>query len=772
MPMNALRSFRHSPGPSLLAILALALGLGAGTAIFTLLDRLLLHPVPYPEPARLAAVWINQPSFHHGQFSGHDFTQLEAAAGPFSAVGAVGLADGVLQGPEGPMVLRGARVSGQLLPLLGVRPALGRLSFTPEEDRLGGPGAAILSYRLWQRQFSGDPAVLGRGLVVSGRSRTVVGVLPPDFTSPTARMGKPDLILPIAFQPDELVPEAGADYEVIARLQPGISLTVVNQQLQALRSLLSANRTFEAGPLAEDLAEPYRARLGLLAGAVALLLVAVSANASGLLLARFSERRGVLALQGVLGAAPGRLAAQVLSEGAAFGGAGALLGLLLEAPLRSFLATQLGLAHPPARLAWSLPLALGLGLVTGLAAAFLPALHAARTQPQAALQDYGTRATVRARSRKVLIALEVALSFMLLATSGTLLRALWTQMRRGPGFNPRDLYVCNVPLPQDRQGLAVPWARSLVQRLRETPGVEGVFAGLPLPIYNPGGWGHARAETGPETRAWHHFVEGDAAATLGLPLLEGRSPQPGERDSVLISRPLARALWPNGTAVGHHLQWDDQTWTVTGVVEGTREDSLDEPLRPQVFLPIPKETGSLPSLDLVVRSRAGQAAVRSQVRAALAGLDPQAGAMDPVPFSRAVAGTTEAQRQAAYPLALLGGISAFLSALGLYGLLSQLFRSRRKELGIRAALGAPPRSLSALVAGTGLRLLLWGLCGGILGTLALGRILGHQMAGAGSLDPPTLAAAGLFLALGAGLACVGPALTAAFTPPGETLRES
>ena len=765
------RSLRQSPTASLLAVLALSLGLGAASALFSLIDHLLLHPVPYPEPARLVSIWRTFPDFPRAQFNGFQFEALARAAASFEAVGALGLGDTTLQSTEGPLPLKGARISGQLLPLLHVQPLLGRLSFTPEEDRLGGPGAVILSHALWRDRFGSDPSILGHSLVLGGRSRTVVGVLPKGFTPPTERLGHPEIYLPIGFRPEELEPKAGVDYEVIGRLKSHRTLAQANEEMKALAATLSPGVVgLRVAPLAEDRARPYRARMALLEGAVLLLLLVACSNASGLLLARQASRRGVLVLQGLLGASPARLIGQVVTEGLGYGALGVLLGLSLEAPLRSFLASQLGLAETPSRPLWVLPAALGLGLASGLAASLLPAWQAAGLQPAGTLRELGAHTSPRAGTRKALVSLEVAFSFLLLSGSAHLMHTLWSQLRGGPGFEPRQLSVCSIALPQDRQHLAAPWARELAQRLGEAPGMEGVCVGLATPIFDAGGEGRTRAVGDPrEVQVWYHRMEGDVVAAFGLKLLEGRSPRPNEPGGVLISRPLAQALWPGESALGRQVEGLAGAATVVGIVAGTREFNLEEPLRPQIFQGIP-EGEALPSLDLILRSRMDLATLHGQVRGALGSLDPGLAAGIPIPFQRVLADATENQRRAAYPLALLALVSALLSALGLYGLLDQLFRLRRRELGIRAALGAAPGNLSRLVLSTGFRLLLWGCTGGLLGTLALFRLLGHEMPALADLDASALALPTLLLALATALACLGPALRAARMNPADVLR--
>jgi putative ABC transport system permease protein len=765
------RSLLRAPGLSLSAILVLALGLAAASALFSLLDRLLLRPVPYPESAALVSVWRTVNGGPRAQFNGFQFGALAREATSFEAVGAMSLGATTLQGSGGPLALDGARVSGNLLPLLRVKPALGRLSFTAEEDRLGGPGAVILTHRLWREQFGSDLAVLGSNLVVGGRSRRVVGVLPADFQPPTRRLWGAQIYLPIAFHPEELAPIAGVDYEVLGRLKPSVELAQANLELRTLASTLGNGRSgMRVAPLAEDMVRPYRSRMTLLGGAVALLLVLAWANAAALLLARLSNRQSVLVLQGVLGASPTTLAWEVAQESLGVGLLGALLGLLLEWPLRVFLATQLGLETTPARPFWVIPGALLLGLLSGLVAGLLPTWRAFRTQPVQALRDLGRGASPRTGARSAMVALEVALSFVLLTGSGLMLRGLWAQLRQGPGFETRNLFVTTVPLPLERQAQAGPWARELAARLKGASGMEALCVGLATPILDAGGDGRTQAEGSErEVQTWYHRMEGDVPRAFGMRLLEGRGIRPGERDAVLISQPLAQALWPDESALGHRLEAIGGFRPVVGVVEGSREGSLTEPLRPQIFQPIPEGEG-LPFLDLVMRSQADPATLRAQVRSALAALDPSLAIKDVLPFERVIQDATRSERAAALPMTAMALTAVLLATFGLLGLLGQVFRSRHRELGVRAALGAAPGTLSRLVLNQGLRLLLGGLLGGTLGAIALARLLRQEIPSFSDLDPLVLLVAATVLTLVTALTSLFPALRAAGVQPAEALR--
>ncbi len=770
---QAFRGVRQASVPSFLAVLTLTLGLGAASSLCSLLDALLLHPVPYAEPDRLVAVWRTLPGYDRAQFNGSQFGALAAAAQVLPETGALGLGGTTLLTPEGPVPVRGIRVSGGLLPLLRIKPALGRVGFTAEEDRLGGPGVVILSHRFWRNRLGADPGILSRSLVIGGRGRQVVGVLPPDFVPPTARAGHPDLCLPIGFRPEELVPEAGVDYEVVGRLRDGVTLAQTNEALRGLASATEGRGLgLRAVPLGEDRSRPYRSRLLLMGAAVALLLMVACANASALLLARLADRQGVLALQGALGAPPRLLGLQVALEGLGFGLLGAGGGLLLEGPLRGFMATQLGLALVPARPPWTFPAALALGLATGVGASAFPALRAMTVPPAQALRDLASHASPRTGARRVLVAVEVALSFVLLAGAAMLLSNLWGQLRRGSGFDTQGVSVCSVALPQDRQAMAGCWAGELAERLRAAPGMTGACVGLSTPMWDAGGsWSVNAAGQDRSVETWVHRMEGDVVGALGLHLLAGRKALPGERDGAVVSRQLAERLWPGEAPLGRRLEVGGNTRTVVGVVEGTREYDLGEPLRPQVFEGL-AEGPELPSLDIILRSRADAATVRGQVRAALAASDPALGAGDPRPFEEVISALTEPERHSAYPLAALGIAAALLSSLGLYGLLRQTFRMRRPELGVRSALGAGPARLFRLVLEQGLRILMWGLGFGMLAGAGLFRLLSHGVPGLGTLDLACLLAALLLLSLTTLLASLGPALHASRTDPAESIRES
>ncbi len=769
--MRFFRSLLCAPLPSLLAVLALALGLGAASALGSLLDRLLLRAVPYPEPSKLVAVWRTFPGISRAQFSGFHVETLVKEPGPFEALGAVGSGSASLEGPDGLRPVAAMRVSGELLPLLKVRPTLGRLSFTREEDRFGGPGAVILSHGLWVERFGGDPSLVGRSLRIGGLDRVVVGILPPDFEAPTRRVRRPQVILPIAFEARELTPRASVDYEMVGRLRPGATLAAASAWTKALEGRFQpASAGLRVAPLAEDKIRPFRDRLNLLGWAVGLMLLVACANAGGLLLARQTERQGILVLQGVLGASPRRLAAQVAAEGLGFGLLGALAGLLLEAPLRHFLSTQLGLTAAPPRPLWVLGAAPLLGLLAGLGASLLAAWRALRIRPAESLRGLDRKASSRSGARQLLVAAELALSFVLLAGAGLLLRSLWIQLQRGPGFETRRLHVGSIVVPASQVSRGSIWGPALAARLAELPGMEAALVGNPIPIYNAGGDGHVRGEgQEQEASAWHHFVAGPVAKSFGMRLVAGRDLRVEDRDGVVVSEPLARSVWPNEPAVGRRLGVVGGFQTVVGVVSGAREHGLDEPIRAQYFMPIPPGL-SIPSLSVLLRSQADSATLDAQVRGALRAVDPQLAMGHLRRFETVIEDATAGARQAALPLAVLSGVSALLAALGTVGLLTQLFRQRRRELGVRAALGATPFTLAGLVMGTGGRMLAMGLAAGLLGASALGNLLQARVPVLGAFDPNVLTAAALLLAVATLLACLPAAWRAARVSPSEALR--
>ncbi|WP_243383953.1 ABC transporter permease [Geothrix alkalitolerans] len=750
----------------MLALIALALSIGASSAMFSVMDTLVLRPVPYSEPGRLVSIWRTFQGEARAQFNAHKYQSLEQATQTMEQTALVGGVDAVLEGPERRELFKAARVSAKFFTVLRTNAYLGRAYFTPEEERNGGPNVIVISHGMWKSRFAADPSILTRSLKINGSPFSVVGVLPPGFTLASGSYAHAEAYLPTKFSPEELEPGAGSDFDVIGRMRQGIGLVGADQEVRAIAKRLGWTiASMRVAPLAEERVRPVKARLVLIQGAIALLLLIACSNASALLLARLVDREGILAVKSALGAPPFRLASEIVLEGVFLGCLGAILGLVIEYPLRLILSYQLGLAEAPPRSPWIIPIALSLGAASGFASSLLPAVKAYRSQPARVLAGFSGRATRTPGIRNALAGLLIALSFMLLAASSIMLRTLFSQIRRGPGFRTDHLYVCSLPLPRDRRNLAWGWATDLIGRLHGAPGLQGICVGGPVPILDAGGYGYTQTENGErKVKVWFHRMEGDIVKALGLSMVEGRTPVAGEIGAILISRPLAKELFPDGQAIGRTLLATGEVKTVVGVVEGSREIGLDDPLCPQVYQAIPRDVG-LPSMDIVIRSAADAATVRAQLDAALRNLDADLGVRTLQPFDQIIADSTAGQKRTAIPLAILAICTAALSAFGLFGLLDEIFRARRRELAIRSAIGAEPSDLFFMVVGLGGRLLAFGMLCGMAGTAVMVRLLHTQVASLAAIDPLSLLASGLLLALAVMGACLPPALRASRMAP-------
>ncbi len=768
MIKHAIRSLLKAPGFLAVAVAILALGIGAATSIFGLLDHLAFRPLPFREPGRLVAVWrAVEGQFQEGQFLGPDFEEVEAGSRSFESLAMACPSSAVLEGPEGPTTLTGVRMTRRFLETLGVAPILGRAAFTRDEDRYGGPSAVILTFETWRLLFSEDPGVVGKAFTVDGKSARVVGVLPRGFQMPTLRLRGADVFVPLALTPGERE-ERGANFEVVGRLAMGVTRDQSGAELRALAGSLGWGKvSLRVDALSEGLRRPYLPMLSLVSMAVALLVLIACANVSSLLLTRGSARTTEFALRAALGAQPRVLVKQVMTESALIGGGGLLAGVALSLAFSKLLATYLGLsAAPPLN-----PVVLGLSALATAAATLLsgaaPAWHASRFHPASALKE-GPGRSSRSAFRASLVATEVALALCLLIGAGLLGRSLQAQLRADPGFDAGSTLVGSLSLPtalftSPESRLA--FARQLEERLKGLPDTDAAGLALPIPLVNAGGWGEVRDEaTGRTVKAWRHFVSPGAPAALGLRLQTGRALRAGETQACLVSRPLAEALWPDEDPLGRRLE---KTWTVVGVVEGTREHSLREPLRAQYFIPL---EGDLPFLGFLLRTRGDPSSRQAAVRSILREISPRLSADGMTSLAVAVRRNADHAERSAGLLAAFAFTALLLTALGVYGATSFLVVQRTREIGVRMALGATVARVLGLVLGHGMRVTAAGAICGLGAAAGLTRLLRSQLEGVGPLDPPTYALATLVLCVVSLVASTLPALRAARVDPVAALR--
>lgn len=793
---------------SLTVLLTLAVGIGACAAIFTVVHGVLLAPLPFRQPRHLLLIKEQVPPFGAGRawgVSAPDIAPLARGQRVFTGVASFGAdAFDLSGGGAPPQRIPAARVSYNLFPLLGVRPLLGR-TFTRQED-LGGAPVALLSYGLWQRRFGGDAGIVGQSIRLDDKSYTITGVMPPRLEFPPRGlegMQPAQIWVPISFTRAELTDIGdNFDYGVIGRLRPGVSLAAARADLAGVAAAIQRASWPSAAQigvryrlempaflLKSQVTGPVRAPLLLLLAAVALVLLVACANVAHLSLARLEARRQEWAIRAALGAGRAGLLRAALVESAILAAGGGLLGLGLAA-----WAVPLLLAAAPRRLprlaavhldgavvAFTFALAAGTLLIFGA----WPAWRAARRDPAAALQAGGrTLAGGSPRLRAGLVVAETALAFVLLAAAGLLLRSFWHVLDTPPGFSLDGLsFQLYLPPQQypNRAAIAGFYHR-LRARLQALPGVRGVTLASSAPLSTS--WNHLVTVPGPaEGRppmVWHNEVGPDYFRVLGIPLLGGRAFNAGDRlhspGVVILNQAAARRLFARQNPLGRRIAWgvgrSHGPWlTVVGVAGNVREGRLSRPVAPHSYAPYAQSASAFPQRFVLLRAAGDPAALASAVRRTVHGLDP-ALALAHLASTRRIVAAASAPRRLATALAALFALAGlFLAAAGLYGVLAYAVERKRRDLGIRLALGARPGEVVAQVVGAGMRLVLAGGAVGAVAALLFTRLLRAELYGVGGADPAVWALCCGLLAAVALFAAWLPARRAARTDPAIVLRQ-
>ncbi|HEX5714806.1 MAG TPA: ABC transporter permease [Thermoanaerobaculia bacterium] len=786
---QAFRTLKGQPGYAAAAVLTLALGIGANTAIFSVVDAVMLRPLPFPEPDRLVDVLAVRtppsPDTARTGISPADFLAWREQGWVFQEIGAY-VPFGTLDwtGGEEPVRLSRHLVSEGLLAALGVRPSQGRL-FAAEEYRPGGPRVALLSHRLWQTRFNADPGAVGRRLTLGGEAFQVVGVLPRELR---IRGGEPDLLLPLAFGPEAASDRESSYLGAIGRLGPGISIE------QARREMATVSRRAPKGaqasllPLDEVLAGPARPALLVLSGAVAFVLLIACANVSGLQLVRAASREPEIALRSALGADRRRLARQLLAESGALallGGAGgvllAVLALALLPDVRGiYLPTDVDVRIDLRVLGFTFVLTLLAGLVSGLA----PALRGSRTDLRSTLQTGGAGSQDGGRSRlqDAFVVTEIALALVLLAGAGLLLRSFARLMAGDPGFETAHVLTLELELPAARYpepAQAAAFYAELTDRLARLPGVVAAGAAKELPPDTPWSFQPALAgrESSEEESAGWQLVTPDYFAAMGTPVLRGQAftarDREGSRPLTVINESAARRFFPDADPIGRRVRFNDVWHEVAGVVRDQRSPGQNGgPVFYFAHAQLPVPADFLRTMALAVRTEGDPLAAAAAVRRTLWSLDPDLPVAELQPLETRLAGGLFFARSHfnTVLLVLFAGLALVLAMIGTSGVLSYRVSRRTRELGVRMALGADRPDLLRLVMAHGLTLTLAGLLLGLAGAVSLTRFLSGLLYGLGALDPLTLGAVVLLLAAAASAACYLPARRASRLEPLAALR--
>jgi len=788
------RMLRKQRGFTLISVLTLALGIGANTAIFSIVNAVLLRPFPYPAPERLVIV---QERFNAGGVASPsypNFVDWRAQNTAFASIAAVRQNESFnLTGAGEPERLQGQLVSAEFFSTLGIQPLFGRY-FLLEEDRPSATPAVILSYGFWQRKFGADPGILRKQLTLNTQTFTIVGITPPDFQYGL----EADVTVPFGIQAQRFS-RRGADpgTDVVARLKPNVSqqqgetdLNLVAARLEQQYPASNKGRRVVLTPLHESFVGNIRRPLLILLGAVGAVLLIACANVANLLLVRASVRQKEMAIRVALGASRATLVRQLLTESVLLATLGAVLGTLLAFWGTSFIAAQLPNGIPrlqEARVDASvLVFTLAISLLTGLLFGLAPALQASRPNLTEGLKEGERSSSGRQRLRSALVVGEVALTLTLLVGAGLLIQSFRRVLKVDPGFKAQNLLTMQVSVnnPDGRQ--VANFFEQLQQNVRNLPGVTSVAVsnGIPFGSTNyPPFVIEGRPETENKPSGLLYHVSPAYFQTMGIELIKGRLFTAEDRLNtppvVIIDEVLARRYFPNEDPLGKRLKAspDAPGIEVVGVVRHAEPNSLDaQGQAPAQFylsfnqIPAERVPGYVRRINLLTRTEVEPLSLASAVRGQVAALNKDQAVFNVRTMEQAVAQSVAARRFSMLLLTIFAVAALALASLGIYGLMSYAVAQRTREIGLRMALGARGADALRLMIGHGMKLALVGVALGLVASLALTRTIKNLLFGVSATDPVTFVAIALLLIAVALLACFVPARRATRVDPMEALR--
>ena len=802
----ALRAFARRPLLAAVATAVLALGIGSNSAVFSLLNAVLLRPLPFQEPGRLLTLRGADPEGDFGVSERERLRYREENA-IFAGVGSWTWGTATIAWTDGADRLAAAYVDADVLPVAGIQPVLGR-GFSPDEDVPGADVVVVLSHAIWQTRFGGDPGALGQTLSVGGQPRTIIGVLPPEARLPGDFAGPPvGVYLPLA--PPSFPDPRNIHYlETIARLAPGVTRAAAERRLEVVARDLSAEietlpagfristRTVEEAVLGES-----RPAVLLLVAACGLLLLLVCVNIAGLLLAQADTRRQEFAMRTALGATGGRLVRQLVTESLVLGAAGGVVGLVLG----NFALNGLLAASPPglprAETASLDPIVvlftLGAALLTALAVGLIPAMTLRRRDPQSVLRGGGRGATTgrdRHLVRRGLVLGEVLLAVAIAIGAGLIVRSWLNVVRTDPGFGIENRLTFQLSLPAvNYPTREARWRfyREAMQGLRTVPGAVDVGAVSALPLAQEAGdWGFLIEGRPPVPEGQRNPFADRVIVTpgyfeaMGLTLREGRTFEVTDDTAhagvVILNEAVAQRYWPEGGALGARLRISsdvDPVWrTVVGIVADARTRSLEQEPRPEFYFPHAQWPGSADAtafgtMSVVARTGGDPEILAEPMRRIISAIDPGVPLSQVRSMSGVLDSTLAVRRFQVMLLAFFATTALLLVAIGVYGVVAFLAAQRTREFGVRMALGASRAQIRRLVVRDAVALGGAGVVLGVLGALAAGRLLQGLLYGVASRDPGTMALVPVLVLGVVVAAALGPAMRAARTDPGAVLRE-
>jgi putative ABC transport system permease protein len=785
------RMLRRKPGFTAVAVLTLALGIGGNTAIFSVVNAVLLRPLPYPEAGRLVSVYESLPQGGTGSVSVPNLLDWRAQSDAFTGIAAYQYGDFNLREEQQPVRAIGTQVTANFFEVLGATPQAGR-GFLEGEDQAGRERVVVLSDRLWRRSYGADPGLVGRDILLGGEKYQVVGVMPPSVQYPSASV---ELWVPLVFSQGQLANRGSHAFQVLARVKPGVSFEHAQGQMSTIGRVLEKQYPEQEGRgvalvrVEEEAVRGVRPALLMLLGAVGFVLLIACTNVANLLLARAAARRKEVAIRSALGAGRWRLMRQFLTESVLLALLGGAAGLLVARwTLQALTSLASGYLARPGEvgLDWKvLAFTAALSLLTGVVAGLAPALHVSRADVQETLKESGNAGSSARGTwlRSGLAVAEVAAALVLLVGAGLLVKSFLRLQRVETGLRPEGVLTMRVSLPESRYDTPEKTSifyREVLGRVSVLPGVEaaGVINMLPLQMY--GSNGEIRVEgrepLPPGRVPLTEFRTASAGyfKALGIPLHAGRLFEPADESegarSVIVSRELVRTFFPDGDALGKRIKaGGDSWWTVVGVVGDVKQSGLTQPSRPELFFPYTAYRAD-GGMTLVVRASSDPATMTAAARGEVQAVDPNQPVYAVRTMEEVIDLSVSNRKLNMVLLSIFAGLATLLSVVGIYSVMSYLVTQHTREIGIRVALGAQPANILRLVLGQGLSLTLVGVAVGALAAFGLSRLMSSLLYEVEGSDLTTYVSVSLLLTAVALLACYIPARRATKVDPLVALR--
>ena len=793
---HGVRLLLRAPAFSIVAVATLALGIGANTAIFSIIDDVLFRPLPYGDPNRVVMVWedVSYLGFPRNTPAPANYLDWKARNRVFTDMAATRGAAANLTSGGPPEQVLGRRVTANFFSVLDVKPLAGR-TFTDEEDRAGAP-VTLISYGLWQRRFGGSPAAVGSDVTMNGTARSVIGVMPADFSFRSESGSPVEFWTPMQFTPAEAASRGSHYLNVVARLRPDVTIDQAREEMASIAAQLGREFPDTNGrvgavvaPIRHDLLGTTRFALLVLMGAAGCVLLIACANLASLMLSRAVARRSEMAVRVALGAGTGRLVRQMVAEAMVLAAAGGLLGLIVAPAAMSLLAGLVPPMFPLTPAARLNPTLLmftaGLSILTGLVFSIVPAAHAARASLNDALQQGGrSGAGGSTVTRDLLVVAQVAAALVLLVGAGLMIRTLANLRAADLGFRPAGVLTMRTTLPQAKypdETARLGFYDNVLRRVNALPGVESAAYVSMLPFMSQGNTiGFAIENRVVEQTQDAVFRTGTPGhlRLLGVQVLEGRlldeRDGPGGSPATVINETFARTYWPGTSPLGARIRFGGATapWrTVVGVVKDVRERGFDQSAKPGAYV-VYSQLGNawIPDV-LAVRASGRLAALVAPIRDIVAEVDREQPVAAIRTMEEIVDQAVVGRRQQMTLLAAFAGLALLLAAVGLYGVLSYAVTRRRREIGVRMALGASRPAVIGMIIRHGLLLTGAGLGTGFVLAWLVTRTMSTMLYDVAATDLATFAGVFVVLTVVAAAACAVPALRASRLDPMEVLRQ-